>query len=167
MDNGPWSLVLCEAVGQQICDLAITSGVAIPIQRKQEAICNAMATLNVGASFSRLEWIFYNILETSSKETDGWYQFLEAAAKQFTLRALGYNNNNDHDDDGMVVYVLEDWALWYRQNLCCRERVDDIGGAVFYNSLLDTERYIHSIVHSDPVVVDFINSQSQLHVIPE
>jgi len=97
-DNVPRSLVLRETVGQQVCDLAIESGVAIPIQRSQQAVCDAMAT--VKSTFPELEWIFHNILE-KKRETSGWFVFLEAAATTFTIRALGYGADYD-----LVDYVV-------------------------------------------------------------
>jgi len=116
----------------------------------------------VNSTFPELEWIFHNILE-KKRETSGWFVFLEAAATMFTIRTLGYGTDND-----LVDYVVGVWEPWYKENLRSRERSDDIGGIVFYNSLLDTQRFIHVIVDSDPVVVLFRNnSQSQLHVIPE
>ena len=161
MHGGPRSLILCEAVEQQVCDLAIESGVAIPIQRSQQAVCNAMAIMEMHSTFRGLDGVFHYILE-KKRETSGWSIFLEAAATTFTIRVLGNHANND-----IVDYVVEEWELWYRQNLRSLECADDTGGSVFYNSLLDTKNFIEGTVGSDPIVVEFLNSQRQLHVIPE
>jgi len=160
-DNGPRSLVLREAVGQQVCDLAIDSGVAIPIQRSQQAVCDGMVIMELHSTFRGLEGEFFYILE-KKRETSGWSMFLQPAATTFTTSALGNHANND-----IVNYIVEEWEFWYRNNLRSQECADDTGGSVFYNLLLETERFINDTVGSDPVVVNFLNRQSQLHVIPE
>jgi len=160
-DNGPRILVLRETVGQQVCDLAIDSGVAIPIQRSQQAVCDAMALMEMQSTFRELQGVFLYILE-KKRETSGWSMFLHSAATTFTISALGNHANND-----ITNYIVEEWELWYRQNLRSLECADDTGGSVFYNSLVDTKNFIEGTVGSDPHVVEFLNSRRQLHVIPE
>jgi len=110
-------------VGQQVCNLAINSGVAIPIQRSQQAVCDAMAIMEMHSTFPGLEGVFHYFLE-KKRETSGWFMFLESVATMFTISALGNHNNND-----IVNYVVGKWELWYRQNLCSLECADDTGGS--------------------------------------
>jgi len=72
-----------------------------------------------------------------------------------------------HANHDIVDYVVGEWELWYRQNLRSLECADDTGGSVFYNSLLDIKNFIEGTVGSNPIVVEFLNSQRQFHMIPE
>ena len=141
-------LVLRNAVGQHLCDTAIETGVALPIPRNKQAVCDAMRA--VDSSFSGLRWMFYNLLEKQVNDTSGWILFLEAAAKRFAewhvIHIGGPEAINIVENQDLIKDAVEVWRLWYNDNLRCCECVADDGGSTFFRALVDTKRCIERIV---------------------
>lgn len=133
-------IALRTTLGQEICDAAIESGVAIPIPSRHNAVADAMD--KVPHLFPDYELDFFRIFAHPENHPGGWEEFLAiVAGKQARFFAYRHTAASNHvETNPLVIKVTQIWKRWY--GLCRKDREANCNrfGFEFLDAIKETEQ---------------------------
>jgi hypothetical protein len=111
--NNP-TLLRRTADRQLVVDFSIDAGVALPIPKSLESICDAMG--QVSTMYPDYRHHFYQLLSLPSHDESGWIPFLDFVARNSAAQFVHAHGGSLENlwNRSVIEFAVGAWLIWYK-----------------------------------------------------